>query len=125
MTLLDRVAPVCAFEESNAMTDGLSWSAKLLYETAEKQKCRAEKFPLKFVNTSASPFESSDRLCDMIYHARRINNADTGIPIIISPLGGILDGYHRVARAMLDVETSIMCYRLKDMPEPDGDRSGL
>ena len=117
--LLDRIAPEESFGNSYASSCGDTWSAELLYKEVERQKIKSECFELKYVNTSESPFRM-DRLCDYIYHARRILNADYSIPIIVSPLGGILDGYHRVAHAILDGKTRIRCYRLKEMPEPDG-----
>lgn len=119
MTLLDRIAPPAPFGNSYAESDGSKWSAELLYEEVEKQKCVAEKFPLKFVDTTNSPFRG-DRLCDFVYNTRRIQNADYSIPIVVGPLGGILDGFHRIAHALLDGKSFVMCYRLKEMPEPDG-----
>jgi len=119
MSLLDKIAPPEPFGNSSASSDRDTWSAKVLYEEVEKQKIKSEKFELKYVDTSNSPF-CGERMCDHIYHTRRILNADYSIPIVVGPLGGILDGFHRIAHAILDGETIIKCYRLKEMPEPDG-----
>jgi len=118
--LLERIAPLLKFDESGFSYGNNRWSADLLYREAKIQRCRAEVFPLKFYDYSESPW-SGDRICDYIYHARRIGNADKTIPIVISPFGCILDGYHRLAKALMDGDKSIMCYRLKEMPKPDGD----
>lgn len=50
---------------------------------------------------------------------RRVMNADTSIPIIISPKGQIADGCHRVMRALLDGKPTIKAYRLKEFPYVD------
>jgi len=117
--LLDLIAPVELFGNSYASSCGERWSAGLLYAEVKRQKIQPERFPLRFANTSESPFDG-DRMCDFIYHARRILNADYSIPIVISPQGGIVDGFHRVAHAILDGKDFVMCYRLNEMPEPDG-----
>ena len=117
--LIDKIAPICTFKESKASFDDTSWSAELLYKTVNEQKCRAEIYPLKFVNYSDVVWDGN-RVADFIYHARRIQHADKTIPIIIGPFGGILDGFHRIAKALLDGDDHIKCYRLDEMPEPDG-----
>ena len=52
-------------------------------------------------------------------HARRINEADLGRPIILSSEGHVLDGMHRVARAILDGRPTVKAQRLAVDPEPD------
>lgn len=50
---------------------------------------------------------------------RLIKEADLTYPIILSPEGRVMDGMHRVARALLQGQTHIMSIRLHAMPEPD------
>jgi hypothetical protein len=52
-------------------------------------------------------------------HARRITTADLSDPVLLSPDGHVIDGMHRVARAVLDGLDSIVSIRLKEYPEPD------
>ena len=52
-------------------------------------------------------------------HARRINEADLGHPIILSSDGHVLDGMHRVARAFLEGRRTVKARRLIVDPEPD------
>ena len=52
-------------------------------------------------------------------HARLINEVDTSFPIILGPDGRVMDGMHRVARALLDGRPAIAAVRFVTMPEPD------
>jgi len=98
---------------------GEFWKATSLYAAAEEQGCKPYRLPLKFIDMSDERWKRSGRIVDVAHHYMRIRNADTSIPIIISPVGGILDGYHRIVRALVDGEKYVMALRLTDMPEPD------
>jgi hypothetical protein len=52
-------------------------------------------------------------------HCRRINEVDTTFPIIINDDGRLMDGGHRLARALLDGRKTIKAVQFKEMPEPD------
>lgn len=52
-------------------------------------------------------------------HAKLIDTADLSYPIIIDPEGRVMDGMHRVCKALnLELET-IAAYQLTELPEPD------
>ena len=107
-------------DESSGYSSGNEfWKAKTLYDAAEAQGCKPYRLPLKFVNMGNDRWRKSGRIVDVAHHYLRIVNADTSIPIIISPVGCILDGYHRIVRALADGEKYVMALRLTDMPEPD------
>jgi hypothetical protein len=55
----------------------------------------------------------------VVEHCRLIEQVDLGHPIVLDPDGGVMDGMHRVARALLDGRPSIKAKRLPSMPEPD------
>jgi hypothetical protein len=55
----------------------------------------------------------------IIDHARRIRDADLSYPIILGPNNELLDGMHRIAKAMLDGHATIRAVRLPAMPPPD------
>ena len=52
-------------------------------------------------------------------HARLINECDLGFPIILSRDGGVMDGMHRVLKALAQGETHILAVRFTADPEPD------
>ncbi len=52
-------------------------------------------------------------------HCRRTLDADLVHPIILGPTGDVVDGMHRIVRAVLDGRTTIAAVRLDEMPTPD------
>ncbi len=55
----------------------------------------------------------------VIEHARLIDEVDMAHPIILGPDGRVMDGMHRVARAVRDGRPSIEARRLPTLPPPD------
>jgi hypothetical protein len=55
----------------------------------------------------------------VVEHFRLIQEVDTEYPIIVGPDGRVMDGMHRIARAILEGRTSILAFRLPAIPEPD------
>ncbi len=52
-------------------------------------------------------------------HMRLVEQVDPGYPIILGPDGRVMDGMHRIARALLADETEIVAVRFPTAPEPD------
>jgi hypothetical protein len=52
-------------------------------------------------------------------HARMINETDLQFPIILSSDGRVMDGMHRVLKALLNGSKSIEAVRFEQDPEPD------
>jgi hypothetical protein len=52
-------------------------------------------------------------------HARLINEADLGYPVILANDGRIMDGMHRVLKALIQGQTYINAVRFLTDPEPD------
>ena len=55
----------------------------------------------------------------LVDHIGLIQSADLSYPIILGPDGRVMDGMHRVARALLEGRSSIPAVRLPTLPEPD------
>ena len=56
---------------------------------------------------------------DVVEHARRIQGADLGLPVILASDGQVLDGMHRIAKACLLGRATVAAQRLPSDPEPD------
>jgi hypothetical protein len=56
---------------------------------------------------------------DIAEHARLIEAADFGFPIILSSDGRIMDGMHRVLKALMQGRGQIHAVRFETDPEPD------
>ena len=52
-------------------------------------------------------------------HCRRAICADLAYPIIIGPEGQVLDGMHRVVKALLQGDDAIRAVHMHHMPTPD------
>jgi hypothetical protein len=63
--------------------------------------------------------ESEPTVRSIVVHVRLVNDADLSHPIIIDPDGRVMDGMHRVAKALLLGHPTIVAKRLPALPEPD------
>jgi hypothetical protein len=52
-------------------------------------------------------------------HAKLMNETDLQFPIILSQDGGVMDGMHRVCKALILGRETISAVRFKQDPEPD------
>lgn len=50
---------------------------------------------------------------------RLVQDADLAHPIIIDPEGRVMDGMHRVVKALLQGREFVLAYRLPTLPGPD------
>jgi hypothetical protein len=55
----------------------------------------------------------------VIAHCQRMLGADLSYPVILGPKGEVLDGVHRIAKALLAGETKVRAVRLPVMPPED------
>ncbi len=56
---------------------------------------------------------------EIAVHCRRINEADLALPVIVNDDGRLMDGGHRLARALLEGRKTVKTVRFAEMPEPD------
>lgn len=52
-------------------------------------------------------------------HAKRMMEADLSYPIIFNADGSLMDGGHRIGKAMIEGRRTIMAVQFTAMPEPD------
>jgi hypothetical protein len=55
----------------------------------------------------------------IVEHARLMTTADLSDPVILGPDGRVMDGMHRIARALLENRRTIRARRFETLPEPD------
>lgn len=55
----------------------------------------------------------------MLEHVKLIDEADLSFPIILSSVGAVMDGMHRVVKAALQGRTEIEAVQFEEDPEPD------
>ena len=57
-------------------------------------------------------------LRDMVTHMQAVNDADLSYPIILDEDGEVMDGRHRIMKALLNGERAIKAVRFGKNPEP-------
>jgi hypothetical protein len=55
----------------------------------------------------------------LVKHMKLIENVDLGFPIILSVDNRVMDGMHRVAKALLEGVPTVLAVRFAVQPEPD------
>jgi hypothetical protein len=55
----------------------------------------------------------------LVFHMQLVREVDPSFPIILGVDGRVMDGMHRLARALLDGSPTIRAVRLEVHPEPD------
>jgi hypothetical protein len=76
--------------------------------------------PVASIRELDEPYWGEPMTCRKVAeHARLINEADLGYPVILSSDGRVMDGMHRVLKALVRGETHIRIVRFITDPEPD------
>ncbi len=91
-----------------------SWSVPRLFELARELKVM--EVPLKHLN--AYYIYEKLTLREMVMHMRAVNDADLNMPIILDEDGELMDGRHRLMKAMLTQADTIKVVRFDENPSP-------
>ena len=109
------------FEDSYySDSTGDKWPAKYLYEKVKEHGLQPESVTLRHLDLSCLPWQDGNiqNIDCFAYNAVRIQNCDTSIPIIMRQDGFIIDGWHRVVKAILEGKKTIKAYRFEEYVEP-------
>jgi len=90
------------------------WSVTKLIELSKSFKIM--KIPLDHLNV----FNKYENLTlrEMVMHMNAVNNADLKYPIILDEDGEIMDGRHRIMKAMILGKKTIKAVRFDENPSP-------
>lgn len=100
----------------------LAWDVRRLIELSRE-------FPIEQV--SLAEVAELDEACwyehdgasptcrSLLEHMRLIDEVDTSYPIILDQDGRVMDGMHRVCRALRDGNEQVPAVRFRKTPEPD------
>jgi hypothetical protein len=55
----------------------------------------------------------------IIEHARLINEADLSFPVILDSAGRVMDGMHRICKAVLIGRSTVAALQFEEDPQPD------
>lgn len=91
-----------------------SWSVPRLFEMA--RDLPVMEIPLNHLCLNYKYEEL--RLRDMVMHMQAVNDADLSKPIILDEDGELMDGRHRLMKAMLIGAETIKAVRFEENPPP-------
>jgi hypothetical protein len=99
-----------------------AWNVERLIELS--RDLPRELVPLSAIRELDEPFwcggEGQRLTCrQVVEHARLMQECDLSYPIILSSDGRVMDGMHRVCKALLEGLNDIEAVRFGDDPEPD------
>ena len=94
------------------------WDMSTIIKASESLKV----FDLQLAAIDLNVFmwgKESQDMVSFLCHFKRIKKTKLNHPVILDPSGYIIDGWHRVAKAILSGKRTIKAIRLIVMPEPD------
>ena len=109
----------CELDQSSYQYDNMKWDAPTLITFCKRKNYPTFDMPLACVDLQRCPF-ILDNFSDFLYHAQRTNDTDLKYPVLLDNDGIICDGWHRVAKAILEGKTSIKAIRMEEMPKVSG-----
>lgn len=91
-----------------------TWSIPRLFQLAKDLPVM--EVPLDHLNIDLS--YSNLKLRGMVMHMKAVLEADLSYPIILDEDGGLMDGRHRIMRALLEGKDTIKAVRFDENPRP-------
>jgi len=100
----------------------LAWDVHRLVDLCRNMQ--PEEIPLSSIKELDEEFwyglDGNSPTCRSVaLHAKLIMEVNLDHPVILSSEGRVMDGMHRVCRALIKGKGSIMAYRFQVDPEPD------
>ncbi len=99
-----------------------AWNVHRLVERS--RDLPQEHVPLAAIRELDEPYWAGDSTrpltcCSVVEHARLMLDCDLAYPVILSSDGRVMDGMHRIGRALLEGRTEIEAVRFLEDPDPD------
>lgn len=107
----------CAVHENKYSHGDKVWAVPNLI--ARAQDLVPFDLPLAAIYTGCNVWDPVGSAYGLAHHMRRALDVDTSYPIILDQEGFIMDGWHRVLRALLDGKATIKAVRFATTPPHD------
>ncbi len=98
------------------------WYVQTLIDACKDSSAQEYEIELDSIDLAISPWGNIS-VRGFIQEIIAMEKIDFEHPIIVSPGGWIMDGWHRVAKAILDGKQTLRAIRLNSLPEPDGKKT--
>lgn len=107
----------CAAHENTYSHNGKVWTVTNLI--ARSKDLEQFDLPLAAIYLGTEVWTPEGSPFGLAHHMRRALDVDTRYPVILSEEGFIMDGWHRVLRALIDGKTTIKAVRFNKTPPYD------
>lgn len=95
------------------------WYVQTLVNHTKDENSPIFDLQLSSVDLGVMPWNCST-VMHMIQHMIDVENVTFKYPVIVSPSGWVLNGWHRVFKAIMQGKISIKAIKIFNMPSPDG-----
>ena len=112
------VEPFCDYKQQRSSVGNHSWSVPKLIELT--RELPVIEIPL----SNLYIFYTYDKLTlrNLVEHMKSALNANLNYPIILDEDGVVMDGRHRIMKALLNGELTIKAVRFEENPIPDEEK---
>ena len=107
----------CFVADNTYSADGKVWTVTNLI--ARAKDLEPFDLPLAAIYSGTEVWTPVGSAYGIAHHVRRALDVDTSFPIIMCQQGFIMDGWHRVLRALIDGKTTIKAVRFAETPLHD------
>lgn len=94
--------------------DGYYWAVTRLIE--HSKLLPVFDIPLAGIFIGEKVFSESRTARDIAEHVKRVNETSLNYPILLDPNGFIMDGWHRIVKALIENKETIKAVRFTEMP---------
>ena len=109
-----KISKFCDSSDQMAQLGRHSWSVPRLFELSKNLPIM--EIPLSHLNIYHK-YENLT-LRELVGHMKSVNDADLSFPIILDEDGELMDGRHRLMKALLNGEETIKAVRFEKNPSP-------
>jgi hypothetical protein len=95
-------------------SNGNVWSVTRLIE--HSKDLEPFELPLAGIHIGTKVFGESRDARSIAEHVKRVNETDLQYPILLDSDGFIMDGWHRVIKALVEGRETIKAVRFKELP---------
>lgn len=92
------------------------WKIQDLREAVKGQP--VHQVPIAFLDLAAHHFDMEGGLIDFAIHMRHVNESDPDDPVIVDQWGRIIDGRHRLVKALMEGRTTVPMVKIPDGTGP-------
>lgn len=99
-----------------SLNDKGYWYVTSLIQKIKELNLEIFDFPLHCIDLNTYIWGKKLSMYEIITHLRQVNVCDLEFPIIISEEGTILDGWHRIIKAIIENKKTVKAVRFEKKP---------